>query len=299
MIAMMHLLKRHWLSLFASACLVIAVPVGCTRLGLKERELVFRVEPGPASWFGGLPEGVQQMVLTAPGFSEQQTIQAWWWPSPRTDAPAALYLHGSRWNLTGQLSRIRQLRALGFSVLAIDYRGFGDSLGDLPSERSVYQDARIAWRRLTELQPVAARRFIYGHSLGGAIAVNLATELADQAHRQDAGVPAAGLIIESTFTNLGDVAQAVSHTALPIRWLLQQKFDSLEKIGEVGMPVLIVHGTDDRYVPPYFSQELFDAARPPKKLLLVHGGNHNDSMRLGQRDYQQALHQLFRLPGSG
>ena len=106
-----------------------------------------------------------------------QRIHAWWWPAVAKDAPAVLYLHGTRWNLTGQTSRIDQLHAFGFSVLAIDYRGFGKSDGDLPSEQTVYEDARVAWNRLTELQPDASKRFIYGHSLGGAVAIDLAARL--------------------------------------------------------------------------------------------------------------------------
>ena len=109
-----------------------------------------------------------------------QRIHAWWWPTA-PDAPAILYLHGSRWNLAGQLFRIEQLHEFGFSVLAIDYRGFGQSDGDLPSEKTVYEDARVAWQRLVELQPDPALRFIYGHSLGGAVAIDLAAGLSDQA----------------------------------------------------------------------------------------------------------------------
>ncbi|MCQ4021367.1 alpha/beta hydrolase, partial [Klebsiella pneumoniae] len=93
---------------------------------------------------------------------------------------------------------------------------------------------------------------IYGHSLGGAVAVDLAAELGQQAERDSVPAEARALIIESTFTSLADVATAVSDTTLPVRWLLSQKFDSLEKIDQIGMPLLVVHGSDDRYVPPRF-----------------------------------------------
>src|SRR3546814_7307984 len=99
--------------------------------------------PGTATWFSGLPGGVQEFDLKPKSFKAGESIHGWWWPAERKNAPAILYLHGVRWNLTGQLFRIRQLRALGFSVLAIDYRGFGKSQGDLPSEASVYEDAKI------------------------------------------------------------------------------------------------------------------------------------------------------------
>lgn len=284
---------------FTWACMVaviVGLPVGCAVLQHKERELVFRIEPGTASWYSGLPRDVQELELKAPAFGANQNIHAWWWPAPDKDAPAVLYLHGSRWNLTGQLFRIEQLRALGFSVLAIDYRGFGQSLGQLPSETTVYEDARIAWERLVQLQPDPQRRLIYGHSLGGAVAVDLAAELGRDAGRSDSPPPVRGLIIESTFTNLADVATALANTSLPVRWLLSQKFDSLDKIADINMPVLIVHGTEDRYVPARFSEELFAAAREPKNLLLVPGGTHNNSMRLGRDAYSQAIRMLLKTP---
>ncbi|WP_161864551.1 alpha/beta hydrolase [Pseudomonas yangonensis] len=281
------LLRRRRLSLLFLVCLAVLLPIGCAKLEQTERELVFRIEPGTARWFSGLPTGIEDVQLQSPELSADESLHAWWWPAARQDAPALLYLHGSRWNLTGQLFRIEQLHAMGFSVLAVDYRGFGQSRGTLPSERSVYQDALIAWEHLARLQPEADKRFIYGHSLGGAVAVNLAHELADEDRAQ-----AAGLIVESSFTNLGDVAAAVTNTSLPVRWLLSQEFDSLSKIGEVGIPVLIAHGRDDRYVPSRFSEALFEAASEPKQLLLIDGANHNNGLRMAGNSYRQALQAL-------
>ncbi|WP_343350728.1 alpha/beta hydrolase [Pseudomonas sediminis] len=282
------LLRRRRLSLMFMGCLLVLLPIGCAKLEQTERELVFRIEPGTARWFSGLPAGVEDVQLQSPDLTADESLHAWWWPAPRKDAPTLLYLHGSRWNLTGQLFRIEQLHAMGFSVLAVDYRGFGESRGALPSERSVYQDALIAWQHLVRLQPEANKRFIYGHSLGGAVAVNLAHELASE----EEAAQAAGLIVESSFTNLGDVAAAVTNTSLPVRWLLSQEFDSLSKIGDVGIPVLIAHGRDDRYVPSRFSQALFDAASEPKQLLLIDGANHNNSLRMAGNSYRQALRAL-------
>lgn len=284
--------RRTWLravSIAATAGMLSAA--GCAQLAQKERELVFRIEPGTASWYSGLPSGVQEIDIPVNG---EQHMHAWWWPAADARAPAVLYLHGSRWNLTGQLFRIRQLHEFGFSVLAIDYRGFGKSKGELPSEETVYEDAQIAWERLVQLQPHPARRYIYGHSLGGAVAVELAHRLA---RRNAVAAGAAGLIVESSFTTLGDVAQVVVDTRWPIRWLLSQKFDSLEKIADVRLPVLLVHGTADRYVPARFTEALYAAAAAPKKLLLVEGGTHNNSMRHGAADYRSALEELFGVRG--
>ena len=179
---------------------------GCAQLAEKERELTFRVVPGNASWYSGLPDGVQELDI--PLARGDEHINAWWWPAARPDAPAVLYFHGSRWNLTGQLSRIRQLHEFGFSVLAIDYRGFGKSAGGVPSEDSVYEDARAAWQRFAELVPDAHRRVIYGHSLGSAIAVHLASEVSDEA----------GVIVEGAFTSIPDV-----YSTLRFGWLRRSK----------------------------------------------------------------------------
>ncbi|MFJ1570833.1 alpha/beta hydrolase [Pseudomonas sp. NPDC088322] len=286
-------LKRRWLSWLCMAVLLIGLPAGCSVLQHKERELVFRIEPGQASWFRGLPAGVQELDLRPRSFTANQSLHAWWWPAQRADAPAILYLHGVRWNLTGQLFRIEQLHAMGYSVLAVDYRGFGQSRGDLPSEATVYEDAQVAWERFAQLQPDRNKRLIFGHSLGGAVAVELAAELSRQAQKDGSPSVARGLILESTFTSLGDVAAVVADTALPVRWLLSQKFDSIDKIDQVGMPVLLVHGQNDRYVPPRFSQQLYEAAQQPKTLLLVPGASHNNSMSLAGPRYRQAIKALL------
>ena len=301
---------RSWLALGATGIAAALATVGCTSLAEKERELVFRIEPGVARWYDGLPEGLQEFDLPvqsklatltgASAASARQSIHAWWWPSRRKGAPAVLYLHGSRWNLTGQLFRIRQLHELGFSVLAIDYRGFGKSEGDMPSEKAVYQDARTGWDALAKLEPDPHRRFIYGHSLGGAIAVDLASSLSKEAGKSDTAVPAAGLVVESSFTTLADIARALSYQWLPIQLLLTQKFDAVDKIPDVRMPVIVLHGGGDRYVPVGLGRKLFEAAPEPKRLVVVEDGTHNNSLRLGERDMRRAFGDLFsiRAPAS-
>lgn len=282
---------RRWLRLLAGAALATMLAVvGCSSLAEKEREIVFRVVSGNASWYDGMPEGLSEArlnVTTADG--SKQNINTWWWPAEDPGAPTVLYLHGSRWNLTGQLFRIEQLHDFGFSVLAIDYRGFGLSDGKLPSEQTVYEDADAAWQRLLQLQPDPSRRYIYGHSLGGAVAIDLAAKLATR----PASEGAHGMIVESSFTSLSEIAKSLSYSWLPIQWLLSQKFDSIDKIALVKVPVLYLHGTNDRYVASRFSQELYAATPTRKRLLLVDGGTHNNSLRLGLDAYREAFLELF------
>jgi alpha-beta hydrolase superfamily lysophospholipase len=284
--------RRRWLPWLLLALFIgVGLPYGCSQLVHKERELIFSIEPGNAGWFTGIPAGMQELDIPIDKtLSSNQYLHAWWWPARGSNAPTLLYLHGMRWNLTAQLGRITALHNMGFAVLAIDYRGFGQSPGDLPSERSVYQDAQAAWKRLVQLQPDAGKRMIYGHSLGGAIAIDLAEQI-----DKDDLPKASGLIIESTFTDMGAAAQAVIKTSLPVRWILSEKFDSIDKIADVGIPVLIVHGTEDQYIPPRLSEELFEAAMAPKKLLLIPGGTHNNSMIVGNRQYAEAIRQLFKV----
>lgn len=294
------LAKRFAVSI---AGLVALTACGSAALLHEEERLTFRVVRETPSWSQGVPDGVREFDLRVGNAADSQRIHTWWWPAEDPKAPAVLYLHGARWSLTGQVFRLEQLREFGFSVLAIDYRGFGQSDGEVPSEKTVYEDARVAWDWLAAHQPNPAKRFIYGHSLGGAVAVDLAAALSDAATRDEADsaaaatpvgvLPAAGLIIESTFTTLADMAQEV--TWVPVGALLSQKFDSVSKMARVSIPVLVVHGVADRFVPSRFSQALYDAATGKKKLLLVEGGSHNNSMRAGADDYRRALGEFFGL----
>ncbi|MGE8154333.1 alpha/beta hydrolase [Pseudomonas vancouverensis] len=297
--ALLSRLRRRWLSLLCLAVLIVGLPVSCSVLQHKERELLFRIEPGTAGWYRGLPNDVQEFDIKPASFKAGQNLHAWWWPAARRDAPSILYLHGVRWNLTGQAFRIEQLRAMGYSVLAIDYRGFGQSKGDLPSEASVYEDARIAWERFTQMQPDASKRLIYGHSLGSAVAIDLVVDLAAEAKKHQVPMPVHGLVIESAFTSLGDAVTEVANNNLPVnwlpvRWLLSQKFDSIDKIADIHVPLLVVHGLADPFMPSRFSQQLFNAANQPKRLLLIPGGTHNNSMSLGGNQYRQAIDNLIK-----
>jgi fermentation-respiration switch protein FrsA (DUF1100 family) len=91
------------------------------------------------------------------------------------------------------------------------------------------------------------------------------------------------------------MARAVAPPWLPVQLLVSQKFDSLSKVAELHMPVLIVHGVDDRYVPSRFSEELYQAAPEPKKLLLVDGATHNNCLRAGSAEYLEAIRELFAI----
>lgn len=259
----LRLTLRRVIAVLALAALAAGAVSSCSYLDLKQREWIFRAQKTDRSGFEAYTQGVEEKWLAIPGNAER--LHAWWWRAERPDAPTALYLHGTRSNLTGNASRIARLRDAGFNVLAIDYRGFGRSGGELPEEQLTYQDAEIAWAHLRTLEPNSSRRFIYGHSLGGAVGIELATRIDD----------ATGLMLESTFTSIRDMVSVSAWGRwLPVGLILTQHFDSRTKIAKVAIPIFLMHGARDRFVPATMSEELFAQAREPKQLWLVEGASH-------------------------
>lgn len=256
---------------------------GCAVLDTKQSEWIFR--PVRDNWRGyqGLPQGTEEVWIKVPG-KEDERIHAWWMPQPDSNAPALLYLHGSRWNLTGSSFRIERWREMGFSVLAIDYRGFGQSSGELPTEANTYEDTALAWDWLKAKMPAANKRFIYGHSLGGAVAIDLAAKLGPG--------EAAGLITESTFTSVPDVVSASPYGWLPVGFLISQRFEALEKMKKVALPKLLLHGTADRVIPHTMSDELFKVASEPKRLVKFEGASHSGIVWAAPREYMDVVREF-------
>ncbi len=201
-------------------------------------------------------------------------------------APILLYLHGARWNVAGSAPRIRRMQELGFSVLAIDYRGFGRSTPGLPSEEMAYEDARAAWDWLAAKYPQRPR-YIFGHSLGGAIAIDLASQVEDET----------GTIVEGTFTSIPDVASSMKWGWLPVGPLITQRFESVRKVARIGSPLLVVHGDSDKLIDSELGRKLYDAAQGRKRFVLVEGGSHFSTMSMGAAKYRAALADLFSAEG--
>ncbi len=283
-----HCMKR-WkiLTLFA---FVLAVLVGCAALDQKQGELIF--QPSDRTW-GGYG-GAQGMDDTWIDFDSRLTgkpvkLHALWLAADAkadgADAgPVMLYLHGSRWNVTSSAFRARRMHELGFSVLALDYRGFGKSDPFAPTESSAYEDARAAWDWLAAKYPTRPR-YVFGHSLGAAIAIELASQVSDEA----------GIVVEGGFTSIPDVVGTMKWGWLPVGPLITQRFDAASKVARVGSPLLVVHGSEDALIKPVLGQRLFDAARSPKAFVLVEGGSHHNTNAIGQAQYRAAMAQLFGL----
>lgn len=270
--------RRALIAVLAFATLSTA---GCVYLESKERELVFRpvreYSRSPAD--AGLRYEDVWLAVADEATATPQRIHGWWLPAERSDAPTLLYLHGVRWSLGNNLFRIARWRQLGFNVLAIDYRGFGRSDGELPSETQIRADARAAWSELRRREPHAERRFIYGHSLGAAVALELA---ADQQG-------AAAVIAEAGFTSLPDV---IADRNLPLGPLLTQRFDAIAAARALKVPALFIHGTADSVVPSWMSERLYAAATVPKRLLLIEGGSHSNFGGSGLTEIRRAVAEL-------
>ncbi|MEG4407444.1 alpha/beta fold hydrolase [Microcoleus sp. MON2_D5] len=232
-----------------------------------------------------LPRGGARGVGTSPQ-SERPAVA----PVPPLNkgglGGVVLYLHGNASNVGANVEHAYRFHRLGFSVFVMDYRGYGKSQGDFPSESQVYEDAQLAWDYLVKQRGINPNQiYLYGHSLGGAIAIDLAVR-----HPE-----AAGLIVEGSFTSTRAMVnfQKGLFWMFPIDLLLTQRFDSLSKVDRLQMPVLFIHGTADNVVPVEMSKKLFDAAPEPKQLYIVPEGGHTNVAQIGGAEYLQILSQFL------
>ncbi len=237
-------------------------------------------------------------VAASASAPEEVQLHALWLPQADPLAPVLLYLHGARWDVRGSAHRMRRLHEMGFAVLGVDYRGFGQSTPALPSEASAVEDALAAWHWMARQWPQPSR-YVFGHSLGGAVAVQLAARLGAPQAGPGAASPQAlaGLIVEGSFTSIPDVYKSLKWGWLPLQPLITQRFDAARHVAEVKAPVLVVHGSEDSLISPALGRALFERAPHPKRFVLVQGGSHHNTNAVGQQQVRAALADLFGLDG--
>ena len=224
----------------------------------QQRRLIYfptSVPLPPAS--AVLPNGSDVVIRTDDGLD----LNAWYFPVDG-GGPAVLMCHGNGGDRSMRVPLAAALNRLGMSVLLLDYRGFGGNPGR-PTEEGLAADARAAQAWLAA-RPGSDRMVYFGESLGAAVVLELALQR-----------PPEALVLRSPFTSLPDVA-AVHYPWLPVRWLLMDRYPSLERIAAVRAPVLVVAGDRDDIVPEPMSRRLFDAADEPKRYVVVPGAGHND-----------------------
>ncbi len=217
--------------------------------------------------------------------NEPGYLHAWWVPNHRSSR-VMLFCHGNYGNVSYNTERIRFHHAQGCSVLAFDYRGYGQSSGPVPSEQNMFADAEAAFSYLVTEQRISPRNIVLsGHSMGGAVVIDLAS------HHPEID----RVIVESSFTTMRDVVDAKNiYRMFPIEALLTEPFDSLSKVRSLQMPVLYVHGDRDFDIPTKFSHQLYAATPHPKQLFIARGADHNMNTLSGDT-YAAVLRDFYRL----
>jgi len=209
------------------------------------------------------------------------TLQGWFLPAP-PPAFTVVVFNGNAGNRAFRAPLAAALHARGYAVLLYDYRGYGGNPG-APTETGLAADARAARAYLVARGDVDASRLVYfGESLGTGVATRLAAE-----HR-----PAA-LVLRSPFASMADVGQ-FHYPILPVRWLLRDRFDSIDRIATIGCPLLVIAGDRDSVVPYAHSQRLFDAAAQPKSFVTIPGADHNDEALLAGDHMMGAIVEFLR-----
>ena len=248
---------RRWL-LAGSTVVVCAYALAVAAAYSMQDELLYHPDARFITPDNGAGPKVDVVRLTT---SDHQHLVAWY-AQPAAGQPTLLYFGGNGDSLSGDEPRLRQIAAEGVGVLDVGYRGYSGSTGK-PTEAGLHLDAEAAYAWLAARTP-PQQIVIAGHSLGTGVAVRLAAER-----------PARALVLESPFTSAMAVAARLLPWA-PVSWLMRDRFRSDQWIGQVRMPLLIVHGDHDGTIPIAQGRALFALANQPKTFVAIPGGGHDD-----------------------
>lgn len=245
-----------------------------------QRKLIYfpdRNRPNPAEFGAG---HFQEVVLRT---EDELELLSWYVPPAGDGAPVLVYLHGNSGHIGPRAPKLRPYLEAGFGAMLVGYRGYGGNPGD-PSEDGLYRDgdAAVAWLRDQGFELDAM--IFYGESLGTGVAAELATR-----HEVRA------LVLEAPFTSLPDAGQH-AYPFLPVRQLTWDQFDTLGKIGQINMPVMVLHGEEDRVVPAHMGRAVYEAAPQPKHSHFIPDFGHEEMVDLGAPD--KVLGWLYSLRAS-
>jgi len=257
--------------------LLLVYVVFITSLFLMQKHLMYFPDPTrfvPSEW--ALKELEPLDAVTRDGL----TITSWYCPARSSDKFTIVFFQGNAGHLGFRNYKVRPWLDAGYGVLMVGYRGFGNP--GSPSEQGLYDDARAALDALHKRGVPDKAMIIYGESLGTGVATQMATEY-----------KAAALILESPYTSVPDVGSD-RYPLVPVHWLLRDRYDSLSKIDDIDMPLLLLHGELDQVVPIKFGKKLFEAAHEPKQAEFVEEAGHNNVYNL--RVQQVVLNFIANLP---
>ena len=235
------------------------------------------------------PGAVGVSGVTEVSFPTSDGLTLSGWLVSHTPAPqfTVIVFNGNAGNRAFRAPLADALARANLAVLLFDYRGFGGNPGS-PSESGLRNDARAAREYVVNRTDVNRARLVYfGESLGTAVATELAVEY-----------PPAALILRSPFTSMTEVGTH-HYALLPVRWLLRDRYATIDRIAHVNAPVLVIGGDQDRIVPIGQTRGVYEAARDPKALLVINGADHNDVSLLAGREMIDAVLRFLRnLPGA-
>jgi len=208
------------------------------------------------------------------------SLHGWFFPHPQPIA-SMLFCHGNAGNISHRLPNLKLLHELGLSVFIFDYRGYGLSSGRI-SEQGFFRDAAAAYQAAAaHARQQKARLVVFGRSLGGVAAVRVAARRA-----------VTGVILESTFTNLADMAR--HHFPLLSRLgPLAGRLDALAWVDHIRVPILFLHGDRDQVVPLELGRRLYQAATAPRQWVTITGAGHNDTIEVGGELYLSHLRRFI------
>ncbi|MGH7232776.1 MAG: alpha/beta hydrolase [Nitrospiraceae bacterium] len=239
------------------------------RANFLDRMFVFH----PSPWIDRDWAGVSRLPLEEVRFRSADGVNLFgWYVESREHLGVLLWCHGNAGNIIHRLENCAQLYRAGLSVFLFDYRGYGRSEG-MPSEEGLYQDAFAAYGYLARTRGIRSDHLVlFGRSLGAAVAGTVASQR-----------PAAGLILESPFPSVESVAKATF--GVPAHWLLQSRFRLIDRLRDIRVAILVIHGDRDDIIPIGLGRQVFDAAPSPKSFYVVQGADHNNTHIVGGKPY--------------
>jgi uncharacterized protein len=279
---------------------------GCAAFDAQQRSAIYRPSFAVATQFKGMASNDEVVFVSSLsgaralgsrsdyarkpdelGNDVNSWISLWWLPSAKPGAATVFYCHGVFRNLSNNYEKLNAIRSAGFNVLAVTYRGWPGTSALLPSENSIYEDATRGFAELALREPDPKKRIIYGHSMGGGVAVELASRLKPYTDY-------AALVLESTFTSMPEVAAQVRWYGFLLAPFASQQFRSVDKLRNISVPILFRHGDADTTIPIVLGERLFAKASEPKRFVVFKGGSHSGLHNESPQLYAESLQRFWQ-----